>query len=209
MNKYYTSFPRTGFLNIGTIDILGQIILLWGPVLCIGGRLAAYLDASMQLDACRTSSCPSYCWRRSSRRCDNWLTHELDQGNGRFLAPSLGCIFCSLFPQWEPFSRTQPLEGNVLWKSFGLCMWLLRPLYKCYDSDSRCRDLLISYFLIFHSFDLPFTEIGVLKSFISIFFFSYLLWFLHFEHGCFVIWYLVIWCIDIHSYYILIISFGF
>lgn len=49
MNEYYTPFPRTGFVSVGTTGSLGQIILLWGPVLRKGGCSAVYstLHASL------------------------------------------------------------------------------------------------------------------------------------------------------------------
>lgn len=37
---------------------------------------------------------------------------------------SLECTFCPLLPQWEPFSRVQPWESNVLLRPSGWSMWL-------------------------------------------------------------------------------------
>lgn len=62
--------------------------------------------------------------RRSWRGCDRQLTQDLDPGNWELLGPSLSLewSFCPLFPQWEPFSRTQPWDCKMLLRPSGLIM---------------------------------------------------------------------------------------
>ena len=55
-------------------------------------------------------------WRRSLRGCDHWWPWSWTQAIGGSSLPSLSLeyMFCSLFPQLEPFQRMQPRESNVL-----------------------------------------------------------------------------------------------
>lgn len=60
-------------------------------------------------------------WRRSLRRCDHWWpwSWTLATEGSSPSSLSLECMFCSLFPQLEPFSRTQTPERNVLLRLSG------------------------------------------------------------------------------------------
>lgn len=62
-------------------------------------------------------------WRRSLRGCDHWWPWSctLATGGSSPSSLSLECVFCSLFSQLEPFSRTQPRESNVLLRLSGGC----------------------------------------------------------------------------------------
>lgn len=63
--------------------------------------------------------------RRSSRRCDCPLTHELEPGNRRLLASSLVLRMCILLAFATPRSCSKDiLDRNVVWRLPGLDMWL-------------------------------------------------------------------------------------
>lgn len=70
------------------------------------------------------------CWRRSSRGCDLWLTHNLYLGKQGLLAPSAGPGMCvpPAIPTVGVISRMQPWKSNVSLGPRGLCTGLNPPL---------------------------------------------------------------------------------
>lgn len=109
------------------------IALSWGiDFPAFRHKLTHRLFLGWELLALRLELRPPACWRRSLKGRDRQVTWELRLEAHRSLPLSVECTFCPLFPQWAPFSRTQPWVKRCWDQMDWTRDWtLLRPLYKC------------------------------------------------------------------------------
>ena len=131
---------------------LGKLLLIWiydkepfclkskksGRIFILIGRVCyAFADMWWKSSSHNTVSWPCNTERGTQKECMfpwcqscllSWPPVGLWAGPGQSVCLpsllSLKCTFGPSFPQWEPFSRKQPWESNVLLRPSGQCMWL-------------------------------------------------------------------------------------